>query len=144
MLDHRSRWGWHRFHMLVLHQGDSWWVDRYAPLSIDHSQISSVFMLLNRPRFERVWVQQEIALANDNAVFICGHDSVMRHQFANAVFCLQTKRISYNWDQEAMFRARLGLALTIAQVAYRPGIARYSEILREQARNLKCFDPRRY
>jgi len=134
---------WVKLEMRATDQGDPSWADKSVPLGIDHTKLSPVIKLLNRSWFERVWVQQEIALANDNALFVCGHDSITRRQFTNAIFCLRMKRIINKWDQRSLFRARLELARTMAMIIYSSrDQQRDADILREQARTLKCLNPR--
>ena len=133
---------WATAEMRVADQGDPSLVDLDVPLDLDQRQLDPVLKLLSRPWFERVWVQQEIAVANDNTVLICGHDCIMRWLFINAVFCLRLKPRVDKLDQESLWANRLMLMKTMAFGVYRPSELPYADTLREHTRSLKCSDPR--
>ncbi|KAI1074387.1 HET-domain-containing protein [Whalleya microplaca] len=51
---------------------DSTIADRYKPLRMYSGECSSMYHLLCRPWYYRLWVRQEIYLANSEAVIMCG------------------------------------------------------------------------
>ena len=53
-----------------LGKSDPEWAHGKLPFSM--SELSSIYNLVSREWFERIWVRQEISLANDEAVIMCG------------------------------------------------------------------------
>jgi hypothetical protein len=70
---------------------ESHWADRGVRLPFPELEWSAVCDLLGRPWFERLWVWQEIRLANQDAILTCGYDSIEWKTFRNAVFCFYMK-----------------------------------------------------
>ena len=101
--------------MRATNEWDFSWADTNVPLALDQNLLSSLLMVINRPWFERIWVQQEIALANENAVLICGHDSITRRHFMNALFCIRSKPLESHWELGKLFRDRVELIYEMAQ-----------------------------
>ncbi|KAL9618636.1 MAG: hypothetical protein Q9160_006677 [Pyrenula sp. 1 TL-2023] len=66
---------------------DAWDLSKTV-LPYDDNDEAAVAALLSRPYFERVWVMQECAVANHEAVIRCGHDEMSFHQFSRAVITL--------------------------------------------------------
>ena len=135
---------WSTYEMRATNQGDSSLADRNIPLTLDQNSIKSLLMVISRPWFERLWVQQEIALANEHAVLFCGHDSITRRHFMDALYCIRSKRLEVGWELIELFRARGELIYEMAKSIYNPNNRLLKETLRGQARNLKCLDPRKY
>ena len=55
----------------------------------DHAIWLSVFSLLNRAWFSRLWIWQEVRLAKEGALVLCGYDSLPWREFCNAIFFLK-------------------------------------------------------
>ncbi|KAK1753786.1 heterokaryon incompatibility protein-domain-containing protein [Echria macrotheca] len=73
---------------------DATWINWHHPHTVlPYSQLvwESLYHLLNRKWFRRLWIVQEIALANSQAVFQCGNDVIPRSMFRRAVCCLTIK-----------------------------------------------------
>jgi Heterokaryon incompatibility protein (HET) len=51
----------------------------------------AILGLVNRSWFDRVWIVQEIQLANPTAVLRCGHESIRWGHFCRAVYCILRK-----------------------------------------------------
>jgi hypothetical protein len=137
---------WTIYKMRATKQGDSSLVDINIPLPLDQNSLKSLLMVISRPWFERLWVQQEIALANENAVLICGHNSIMRRHFMYALFCIRNKRLVSYWklgNVGKLFQDRVELIYDMASIIYRVDNQPVAVTLRKQA-NLKCSDPRKY
>lgn len=119
----------------ILHWSDT---SRYLPF---HGQESrNIDALLRRSWFTRLWVWQEIRLAKDNAVIMCGSDTVVWHAFRRAIFCLIFKPWPPNiptLDSQAL-RARLNEVMNMSNSIT---FARLSHTLRRTA-SCKCSDPR--
>jgi hypothetical protein len=135
---------WTTQEIRATNEGDSSLADRNIPLTLDQNSLKSLLMVISRPWFERLWVQQEILLANENAVLICGHNSITRRHFMNALFCIGTKHFASYWELGNLFRDRLGLIYEMAEIIYVLTDRSIIATLRKQAGNLKCLDPRKY
>ena len=57
----------------------------------DHVGWVAVLRLLERSWFDRLWIWQEIRLANDRAVVYCGHDGILWKDLLAACFSLNHK-----------------------------------------------------
>ena len=77
---------------------ESHWADGQAPLPFTEFEWSAINDLLGRTWFERLWVWQEIRLANRDAILICGYDSIEWERFRSAVYCINTKPFSHDLD----------------------------------------------
>lgn len=73
------------------------------PLSVDEWQ--AVADLLARPWFGRLWIRQEITLANDGAVVVIGHEQVTWSQLLAAVCLIVRKSMTAEnqFDDEDVF-----------------------------------------
>ena len=95
---------WQVAAMKLALQGESnaEWTDRTKPLPYGEKELLAIESLLSRSWFERLWIRQEIRLANSNALLMCGHDNVPWQTFRNAVFCLRHKRKRTSfWDRKS-------------------------------------------
>jgi hypothetical protein len=67
------------------------WADASVPLAFNKIGMRAIHTLIHRPWFERLWIRQEIRLANENAVVICGFDTRSWELFRRAIFCMLHK-----------------------------------------------------
>lgn len=84
------------------------WSDPESTLPYDEDIINGIQDLYGREWFQRLWVQQEIRLANNNALVLCGHESMLFKDLREAALCLFNKvtldskipkdRISHIWS----------------------------------------------
>lgn len=116
------------------------WSDDHQELPYGDGELLAVNEVLSCPWFERLWVQQEIRLANHNALFMCGLDMIAWQSLRQAIFCLHSKEFS-PWPISSSvsgLRDRLSFieALTEDRKYFYLG-----EIMR-MTLNCKCFDPR--
>ena len=65
--------------------------DSSAPLEMPKHDAVAIYDLISRPWFERLWVRQEVMLANGNAVIRCGNSEVLWTIFRGALICLYRK-----------------------------------------------------
>ncbi|KAH9986835.1 heterokaryon incompatibility protein-domain-containing protein [Xylariaceae sp. FL0662B] len=63
----------------------------YAPLPLQNGDLNLICHLLSRPWYGRLWVRQEIYLANSQAVVMCGHKTVRWETFRSAMAFLYRK-----------------------------------------------------
>jgi hypothetical protein len=61
-------------------------------LSYDEVTWESLLNLLKRPWFGRLWIMQEIQLANSKAVLQCGTDQISWYHFRRAIICIFGKK----------------------------------------------------
>lgn len=90
---------------------------------------------MERPYFERLWIMQEVMLANGKAIVVCGHDEVPWYYFVRAMLCLASK---VDLQGSVKLRERLEAARTLT---WNPADISIAFALR-LSRSLKCFDPR--
>ncbi|KAI3316664.1 HET-domain-containing protein [Xylariaceae sp. AK1471] len=65
--------------------------DHYVELPFTEQDLSSVYHLICRPWFDRLWIRQEIFLANSSAVIKCGPCEVLWTDFHLALRCMHFK-----------------------------------------------------
>ena len=65
--------------------------DMVKPLKLSKKNVVALYELISRPWFGRLWIRQEVVLANDSAVIRCGHQEVLWKSFRNAMICLYLK-----------------------------------------------------
>jgi hypothetical protein len=60
--------------------------------------LEALSSVLSRSWFERLWVWQEIHLANEQALIVCGYDEISWHDFRKSVLCIWRKKtlVSYH------------------------------------------------
>ena len=110
------------------------------PYSIDDAR--SIDALISRPWFSRLWVWQEIRLARNNPIVICGPDTIHWESFRQAIFCLASKTWNddlWPWKSEN-FLFRLA---ALAQLSCSGGQSSMGSMIRRTAA-CKCSDPRDY
>src|SRR5205085_453853 len=76
--------------------------DRDSPLSlhIHGDDFQAIYHLLCRPWFERLWVRQEILLANSNALVMCGSREILWERLRNGWACVALKSRGFEHPQE--------------------------------------------
>ncbi|GAB1314452.1 Heterokaryon incompatibility protein 6, OR allele [Madurella fahalii] len=72
---------------------------------------NAVFHLLGRSCFERLWIFQEIQLANSRSVLQCGFDEIPWPMFRSAVLCLKEKNQVFTPDITPLLRQVFPLCL---------------------------------
>ncbi|MCJ1246985.1 hypothetical protein MMC30_004196 [Trapelia coarctata] len=72
---HCTKSGWYANSTKLPYEGETW---------------QALHDLLGRPWFERLWVLQEIQLANRHAIIQCGDDEVLWYSFRRAILCIDT------------------------------------------------------
>lgn len=88
-------------------EGSCTWADRKAFLPFDVSQMTAITMFLSRPWFERIWIWQEIRLASQEAIAICGRRSILWQSVSQAALCMwqkPTKKFQHHVQLRGAFR----------------------------------------
>lgn len=126
------------------------WADRDTPVKWTHDQMNGVYALLDRPYFERAWIQQEILLATD-ILFQCGHAMLTEQGMWRSATCLFGKLPYDNvlspitladWDRIVTRAMELGTR----RLARRMSQADHEKVsligIRPNSHALRCSDPR--
>lgn len=67
------------------------WIEQPLPFAEDRIIQVSIESLLDRSWFQRLWIWQEVRLANVGALIICGGTSMLWDTFRNAICCLNQR-----------------------------------------------------
>ena len=68
------------------------WFRPDVEIPLTDREATAVRTLLERPWFSRLWITQEVQLANDSARLYCGRDSISWYHFRRAVLALDVKQ----------------------------------------------------
>ena len=109
------------------------WADPGSALPFDVDTIAGIQELYGRDWFQRLWVQQEIRFANDGALVMCGHESILFTHIRKAALCLYNK---LGLDSKTQ-KDRLSLVWSMGELGYTtlPGIVSLT-------RHCHCSDPK--
>ncbi|KAE9363208.1 hypothetical protein N431DRAFT_564789 [Stipitochalara longipes BDJ] len=115
------------------------WPEWPSPLLSAQGHMQSLRYLINRTWFDRLWIRQEICLANPDAVVACGYDTVLWTAFRKAIYYIYGKqaRESFFEPYETAFKERLAAINTLADCETLP-----IHIYTHFTRNCECSDPR--
>lgn len=70
--------------------------DQFQFLPLDAKDTEAIRHLLGRQWYERLWIRQEIYLANPQAVVACGHRTVNWVKFRSALYILMRKPVPWS------------------------------------------------
>ncbi len=117
--------------------GDEYHVWRAKPWPFlhDYSVWRSIENLLNRPWFKRLWIWQEVRLARNGAVILCGDETMQWEIFRNATWCLGLKPGS--WNHEAR-----NLASQVSNICFYSGPLSSMIHILQRTKNCQYSDPR--
>lgn len=124
---------WKTTEMKPACQEDPDWADSNVRLPYDKEALDAIHDLLNHSWFERLWIQQEIRLANQSAVVMCGFDTILWQKFCDATLCIRLKQKA---KVDRAFMQRLELVSQLRKNVY--GL---SDLI-DGTRHCKCSDPR--
>ncbi|QDS68455.1 hypothetical protein FKW77_010822 [Venturia effusa] len=118
------------------------WADCNAVLSLSARDWRALYSLLGRVWFERLWVRQEIVLAQKTVVVSCGTTTILWDDFRNSIYLLHAKP-SNSMDQlsseeSTQFFARCQHIYLMAN--YKSSTATWRML--RNAGPSKCSDPR--
>ena len=68
------------------------WSEESLPFVEDRRTLAAIGSLLDRSWFKRLWIWQEVRLANLRGLMICGRECMLWDIFRNALFCLHSKK----------------------------------------------------
>ncbi|CAG8953863.1 hypothetical protein HYFRA_00006756 [Hymenoscyphus fraxineus] len=115
-----------------LEASEEHWTDPDCVLPYNDNVVMGIATLFKRPWYERLWVQQEIRLANDAAIVLCGHDTILFSRLRKAALCLFNKRTLPYISKEV-----LNHVWQMGNIGYRNVVG-----IMASTRFCKCFDPR--
>ncbi|KAF6228712.1 hypothetical protein HO173_011731 [Letharia columbiana] len=117
------------------------WSDRSLPLPYSIDEICNIASLLNRAWFSRLWVWQEIRLARNNSIVICGSDTISWQSLHQAIFCFYYKQWAFDSlsPDSGQVQARLLYLLNISDDT--TSYLAFGDIIRRSA-PCKCSDPK--
>jgi len=111
--------------------------DEHDTIQLGEEDLCSLYHLFCRPWFERLWVRQEISLADESALVACGSRSVLWQVFRRAWACFFLKpKLHFKFSDQLTERMNSLAGLLFQDVG------RYLPHLRESFGNAKCSDPR--
>ena len=116
------------------------WSDTSKLLPYSRRELWSLDALLRRPWFSRLWVWQEIRLAKNNAVVVCGSDNIPWQSLRRAVFCMSLKQGTDNFPKIEFHRLRARLN-DIANMSDSESFRGFGNTIRRSA-FCGCSDPR--
>ncbi|KIW03032.1 uncharacterized protein PV09_05685 [Verruconis gallopava] len=116
------------------------WTDLTQLLPYEEKELSALYFLLHRPWFERLWIRQEIRLANPDAIVMCGFKTIRWQSFRNALFCLRqkAKKREHLGAKAVPFHNRIEMIYQMSDDASAIPLGR----LLRQTKHCKCSDPR--
>ncbi|KAH8592667.1 heterokaryon incompatibility protein-domain-containing protein [Bisporella sp. PMI_857] len=77
------------------HRTEDYWADPREDQPFEDVHLSPILKLLARPWFERLWVLQEVYLGKDNAIVMCGNQTIPWNSLNNAIYCMDSKPLPY-------------------------------------------------
>ncbi|KAH6675372.1 heterokaryon incompatibility protein-domain-containing protein [Plectosphaerella plurivora] len=120
------------------------WADPTEYLPYEQDELWSIYELVHRAWFGRVWSRQEIAVANPaTAIFVCGHKTISWNLLRTALATIANKPRHYldrshDSSPELRFARRYDLVLLLCQP-----LREHSFLdLLDQGRKFNCADPR--
>lgn len=113
--------------------------DRVTTLKMEHAHALAILALLSRNWFERLWIRQEIFLANADAIVQSSHHQMKWPLLRIAMLCLFVKSGSIEPFAVELYQ-KLGFLRSL--IYSRQDI--YITELKKKCANAKCKDPRDY
>ncbi|CAF9941440.1 MAG: hypothetical protein ALECFALPRED_009142 [Alectoria fallacina] len=116
------------------------WSDRDVRFSYGKEELLAIREVVKRPWFRRLWVQQEILLAEHDPILMCGSDLIAWNSFGQAIYCLVAKE--YGADHTSVFSEDPGpLVNDLFDLTNDKSSFPLLEIMR-QTNHCECLDPR--
>lgn len=118
---------------------DAYWADVKTSWSVGEKSAMALYSILHRSWFERVWIRQEIQLANKDAVLQCGFKFILWETFRYAMFCVRFKPKDFPLTKYELVSldARISLVFRLCDLRT-PELS----VTLQDARFGKCSDPR--
>ena len=78
------------------------WLQKPMPFTEDQRTLAAIESFLDRSWFKRLWIWQEVRLANVGTLMMCGRDFILWNTFRDAIVCLFCKRRVYRQLNQIM------------------------------------------
>lgn len=118
------------------------WTKEDAIIPFDESAIRAIISLLERQWFERLWIVQEIRLANSHALVQAGSDSISWDAFISSCYYLRSKFQNFQGDKDFASRfSKVNLRIQPLGLG-RPQVFEDFQRLTWDIRNAMCTDPK--
>ncbi|KAL2678692.1 hypothetical protein Neosp_009443 [[Neocosmospora] mangrovei] len=114
------------------------WVRYLESEAYKSRAIHALYFLLLRPWFKRVWIRQEIGLANGDSVVMCGHMVMPWQHFREVLRQLRTQPYVEHLGETAVVLEETRRA--ILPMSGKPSSRLFSRLY--QARPSQCLDPK--
>ncbi|KAL8684828.1 MAG: hypothetical protein Q9218_008117, partial [Villophora microphyllina] len=111
------------------------WLDLGQKPPYDDETWTSLVCLLNRPWFGRLWIWQEVFLAQDRAELFCGCDGLRWQDFRKAILLLWRKRKPSKYPG---LRRTFSRAWEICNMSDEPSL----RVVLRRTKDANCSDPR--
>ncbi|KAI1808216.1 HET-domain-containing protein [Daldinia bambusicola] len=79
---------------------------KHCKLPVETRDMCAIYHIIHRSWFERLWIRQEILLANSSAILQCGKVETSWREFRSALLCLFVKPVIV-FEHSYSFRRRL-------------------------------------
>ena len=129
---------WVTSKMTPVLEEDIEWADLAKAMPCTQQDVFAIYVLIMRPWFERLWVQQEIR-ANHNATIMCGLGTLPWFEFRKAMFCFRAK-CRYIGDEIRFpgFQDRIDIISFIISEGSYLGLGE----LIDRSKQCECSDPK--
>ncbi|KAK1633993.1 heterokaryon incompatibility protein-domain-containing protein [Colletotrichum phormii] len=85
-----------------------------VPLPYNEQTWRSIASLLQRSWFERLWMWQEVRLADERSFMLCGPDSISLSLFRRAIFCASDKKFLPSNEVRGLILDAVGVMLAFS------------------------------
>jgi hypothetical protein len=114
------------------------WADMNLGLPFDEVQILAIELFFQRSWFGRLWVWQELRMAWQDPVVLCGARELLWESICDYAYCMIMKNNSHISDH---FWERISLLYQLCNKAYKTWPEGFDTLIR-RTQNCQCSDPR--
>ncbi|KAI0866601.1 heterokaryon incompatibility protein-domain-containing protein [Xylaria cubensis] len=118
------------------------WTAEDPIIPYDENSIKAIISLLQRQWFERLWIVQEIRLANDQAVIQAGHKLIKWDAFICSCYYLRSKFQNFQGNEYLASEFQKSYLRIQPLGVGKPQVFEDLQRLIWDTRNAKCTDPR--
>jgi hypothetical protein len=133
-----------RLRPVTSNEEDKMWADETLELPPSRRELLAISALVLRPWFGRLWVQQEVQLANSSTILVCGSTHCPWEAFGISVAALALKPIP-DWFALAPaiseYHKRLNILWTFCCTTIEPTVSEFQARIYE-TQDTMCSDPR--
>ncbi|KAL9034023.1 MAG: hypothetical protein Q9180_005635 [Flavoplaca navasiana] len=128
---------WKLFSISAASEDDvgSEWLDHSIPAPFNYQTWVAIGRILDRSWFSRLWVWQEVSLAHNGAVVICGNSTMSWQNFCKAIISFIQRPY---WEKIPNFLKNLQLSWLLCK----PKSGLTLQTVLKDSRNAKCSDQR--